>query len=68
MTNCCDGNCNQGRDCPLRVAKVGRKMHAPEMIIESLWRYRLKKLAYWMLMAIMGVMWLGFLLAVTSCT
>lgn len=73
MTNCCDdyGNCDQGRNCPIRhtgVARVGRKMHAPEMIIESLWRYRLKKLAYWMLMAILGLLWLGFLLAVTSCT
>jgi hypothetical protein len=38
-------------------------MHAPEMIIESLWRYRLKKLAYWMLMSIMGVLWLAFLVA-----
>jgi len=66
--NCCNNECNQGRDCPSRVAKVGRKMHAPEMIIESLWRYRLKKLAYWMLMGILGLLWLGFLLAVTSCT
>ena len=68
MTNCCDdyGNCNQGRDCPFRVAKVGRKMHAPEMVIESLWRYRLKKLAYWMLMAILGMIWLSFLLACVS--
>jgi hypothetical protein len=45
------------------VAKVGRKMHAPEMIIESLWRYRLKKLAYWMLMGILGMLWLAFLVA-----
>jgi hypothetical protein len=47
---------------------VGRKLLGPEMIIVSLWRYRLKKLAYWMLMAILGLLWLGFLLAVTSCT
>lgn len=63
MTNCCDGNCNQGRDCPFRVAKVGRKMHGPEMVIESLWRYQLKKLAYWVLMAILGLLWLGLILA-----
>ena len=61
--NCCNNECNQGRDCPSRVAKVGRKMHAPEMIIESLWRYRLKKLAYWMLMGILGMLWLAFLVA-----
>jgi hypothetical protein len=46
------------------VAKVGRKMHAPEMIIESFWRYQLKKLAYWMLMAVLGLLWLAFL---TGC-
>ncbi len=24
--NCCDYDCNQGRDCPARVAKVGRRI------------------------------------------
>ncbi len=61
--SCCDKDCNQGRNCPVRVAKVGRKMHGPEMIIESLWRYQLKRLAYWVLMAILGMLWLAFLVA-----
>lgn len=37
---CCDGNCNQGRDCAVRVAKVG---------------YQLRRLGYWMLMAVIGL-------------
>ena len=63
--NCCDnnGNCNQGRDCPARVAKVGQRMHAPELLPPSVWRYQLKRLAYWVLMGILGMLWLAFLVA-----
>ena len=55
--NCCDayGNCNQGRDCPVRVAKVGQKMWAADLLPPSTWRYKVKCLAYWMLMAILGL-------------
>lgn len=52
--NCCDeyGECRQGRDCPIRVAKVGRKDHAPAPLPASLWRVYLKHLAKWMLICI----------------
>jgi hypothetical protein len=65
--NCCDenGNCNQGRDCPVRVAKVGQRLHGPELLPASVWRYQLKRLAYWVLMAIFGMLWLAFLVACT---
>jgi hypothetical protein len=55
--NCCDdyGNCNQGRDCPVRVAKVGHRLHGPELLPPNMWRYQLKRLAYWMLMAVIGL-------------
>ena len=51
--NCCDeyGNCNQGRDCPIRATWVGK-----EILPVSTWRYKVKCLAYWMLMAILGLM------------
>lgn len=67
MTNCCDdyGNCNQGRDCPARVARVGRKMPAADPLPPSIWRDQLKRLGYWMLMAIVGMLWLSFLVACT---
>ena len=50
--NCCDYGCNQGRDCPARVAKVGQKSQAAEPLPESVWRYQLKRLAYWALLAL----------------
>jgi len=63
--NCCDenGNCNQGRNCPVRVAKVGQRMYGPELLPPSVWRYQLKRMAYWVLMTILGMLWLAFLVA-----
>lgn len=83
--NCCDYQCNQGRDCPARacthcrglgydasgypctctkVAKIGQRMPGPDLLPPSPWRRQLRILAYWMLMAIAGVLWLGFLTVV----
>ena len=55
--NCCDelGNCNQGRDCPVRVAKVGKRMHGPQALQSSLWRYWVRRLAFWLLLAVLGL-------------
>ena len=63
--NCCNdfGDCNQSRDCPARVAKAKPVMRAAEPLPPSIWRYQLKKLAYWMLLAILGILWMGFLAA-----
>ena len=66
--NCCDEyctnyGCNQGRECPARVAKAKPVMRAADPLPPSIWRYQLKKLAYWMLLAILGVLWMGFLAA-----
>ena len=57
MPNCCDdyGNCNQGRDCPVRVATYRPVMRAADPLPPSIWRYQLKRLGYWMLMAILGL-------------
>lgn len=38
--NCCDtycanSGCNQGRNCPARVAHIGKKMHGPEPLSGS---------------------------------
>ena len=65
--NCCDeyGNCNQGRDCPVRVAKYKPVMLAADPLPPSIWRDQLKRLGYWMLMAVLGMMWLSFLMACT---
>jgi hypothetical protein len=34
------------------VAKVGQKSQAAEPLPESVWRYQLKRLAYWALLAL----------------
>lgn len=41
--NCCNafGMCQQGCDCPARVAKVGQRMPGPEPLPEPTWRVRL---------------------------
>lgn len=55
--NCCDeyGDCRQGRDCPVRAAKVariGRKDYAKEPYPPSPTPRYLKHLAKWMLICI----------------
>jgi hypothetical protein len=57
MTNCCDdyGNCDQGLECPVRVAKVGKRMHGPQPLQEGVWRYWVRRAAYWLLMAVLGL-------------
>lgn len=52
--NCCNeyGDCRQGRDCPARVAKVGKRMHAKKPLNGSAWRVYLKDLARSMLIVL----------------
>ncbi len=61
---CCDdyGNCNQGRDCPARVARSRAVMRAADPLPPSDWRRQLRYLAEWVLMGLVGVLWLTFLL------
>ncbi len=55
--NCCDeyGNCNQGRNCPIRVARIGQRMKTADPLPPSSWRDRLRRLAYWVMMALIGL-------------
>jgi len=59
--NCCSNDCNQGRDCPARVAKAKPVMMAADPLPPSFWRCQLRKLAFKMLMAVLGMIWIGFL-------
>lgn len=67
MKSCCDEycsnyGCNQGRDCPARVAKVGRRYLAHiDVQPPSPWRRQLRALAYWMLLGILGWIIFGML-------
>lgn len=49
---CCNHDCNEGRDCPARVAKVGQRMPAPEPLPPITWRDYLPDLARAMLLTI----------------
>lgn len=55
MRYCCDGECNQGRDCPAIVAKVGQRYPKhPQPVFVPYINRQLKALAKWMLLAILG--------------
>lgn len=54
--SCCDNNCNQGRGCPARVAKIGRKDYAREPLPPMGWREYLPDLACAMLLCIAVLM------------
>ena len=62
--NCCTNDCNQGRDCPARVTKAKPVMRAADPLPPSIWRYQLKRLAYWMLAAVTVSLLTGACLAV----
>ena len=66
--NCCDYDCTQGRDCPVRVAKVGRRYPKhPEVDPPSMWRDQLRHLARWFLYALLGwLIWGSVLLLVVK--
>lgn len=55
--NCCDEycsshGCNQGRDCPVRVARIGRRTHDRDPLPPSPWRAYLRHLAKWLLIVL----------------
>ena len=56
VVNCCDeyGNCRQGRDCPVRVARASQPLISKRL----LWRF-----FHWLSIAILGLLWLAFLMA-----
>ena len=50
--NCCNHNCNQGRNCPTREAKIGRKYHGKEPYQPSSAPRCIKRAAKWALIGI----------------
>jgi hypothetical protein len=47
------------------VAKIGKRLHGPELLPQSVWRYQLKRVAWWFVLAILGMLWMAFLVACT---
>lgn len=58
MLNHCDdpASCNQSQGHPVCVATYRPVMKAADPLPPSMWRYKLKCLAYWVLMAVLGLM------------
>lgn len=63
MRYCCDGLCNQGRDCPARVVKVGQRYPKyPQSYPDSIWRRHLKALARFVVLGLIGwLIWVPLL-------
>jgi len=57
IMNCCEGNCNQGRYCPLRIS------HASQPLIS---KRLLRRFFYGLFIAILGVLWLALLVAIVA--
>jgi hypothetical protein len=55
--NCCDYECNQGRNCPARIGKVGQRMQGPEPLPPSSWRDKLPDIARWLLVCV-AMLWM----------
>lgn len=57
--NCCDdyGNCRQGRDCPVRIARALQSSTSKRLF---------GRFFYWLLIAILGVLWLVFLVTIVA--
>ncbi len=65
--NCCDYNCNQGRDCPIRGAKVARvrsRRHDREELPPRVYPSMMRRMAHWALYAVIGLFWLAYVIAV----
>jgi hypothetical protein len=58
---CWTHGCNQGKDCPVRVAKYKPTMYAADPLPPASWRARVNSLAYWMFLGVMGLFWLAFI-------
>jgi hypothetical protein len=57
--NCCDeyGNCRQGRDCPVRIVRSFQPSTSKRL---------LRRFFYWLLIAILGLLWLALLVAIVA--
>ena len=61
--NCCDYDCVQGRNCPARVTRVGRRYMAAEPLPPSPLPALMKQAAKAVLLGFFGLLLYGALLA-----
>lgn len=57
--NCCDeyGNCRQGRDCPVRIARSSEPLFSKRLF---------RRFFYWLLIAMLGLLWMAFVAIVVA--
>jgi len=57
--NCCDdyGNCNQGRDCPVRIAHASKPLFLKRLF---------RRFFYWLLIAVLSLLWMAFVAIVVA--
>ena len=57
--NCCEkyGECNQGRDCPLRVSYTMQPLTFKRLF---------GRFFYWLLIATLGLLWMAFVAIVVA--
>ena len=65
--NCCDYECNQGRNCPIRGAKVTKVKQRypkhPQPTPNPVWREYLRATARFVLLGLLGWLIFGLILA-----
>jgi len=57
MTCCQKYECNQGRDCPVRIA------HAPKPLLS---KRLFRRFFYWLLIVILSLLWMAFVAIVVA--
>jgi hypothetical protein len=59
VVNCCDdyGNCNQGRDCPVRIARASQPLFSKCLF---------RRFFYWLLIALLSLLWMAFVAIVVA--
>jgi hypothetical protein len=55
--NCCEGNCNQGRDCPVRIVHASKPLFSKRL---------LRRFSYWLLIAVLSLLWMAFVAIVVA--
>lgn len=64
---CCNHGCNQGRNCPARVAPIGRRTpRYPEQVPMPPSRIYLRHIAKWILITVAYLLALAFALALMT--
>lgn len=61
--NCCDYDCNQGRNCPARVARIGQRYPAAAPLPPSTHTGLLRRAARFALLGTLGLLFYSGLFA-----